>query len=191
MEIFIESKRKKNETIKQKYPDSKIIDVTSKSNYPWIKFSPFYPHENIPIPFSEPLTGASVEGIWQGLKVFEKADIDINIINRTSMNMLKRTIRKYGKIIGHRDGINGVNILSYLDARQKIYLPCYEFVLSNCLKIECESIQEILNHQSIVLLDYETNDDIFNLDKPLSHASLIRKFVTTQAGEEENQKKEK
>lgn len=32
---------------------------------------------NIPIPFSPNYTGASVEGIWQGLKVFVDEDIDI------------------------------------------------------------------------------------------------------------------
>lgn len=42
----------------------------------WLDLSPFYPHGNIPVPFSENTFAYSVEGIWQGLKVFESADID-------------------------------------------------------------------------------------------------------------------
>jgi len=43
---------------------------------PWIKFSPFYPHGGIPVPFAPGYFSETVEGIWQGLKVFEKADGD-------------------------------------------------------------------------------------------------------------------
>jgi hypothetical protein len=32
--------------------------------------------------------------------------------------------------------------------------------------------------QPVVLLDYETNTDIDNLRKPLSHAALIIKYLT-------------
>lgn len=48
--IFVESKRKKIETIKRLYPKSQIIDVTSKADNPWVKFSPFYPIGEIPVP---------------------------------------------------------------------------------------------------------------------------------------------
>ena len=29
----------------------------------------------------------------------------------------------------------------------------------------------------VILLDYDTNDDIENPTKPLSHASIIKKFI--------------
>jgi hypothetical protein len=31
--------------------------------------------------------------------------------------------------------------------------------------------------RTVVLLDYDTNDDIENAGKPLSHASLIKKYI--------------
>jgi hypothetical protein len=62
---------------KRKYRDNgwEVIDVTSKSKS---RFSPFYPHGMIPIPAMEGKTSASVEGIWQGLKLFPDKDIDLS-----------------------------------------------------------------------------------------------------------------
>jgi hypothetical protein len=177
MNIFVENRRKKIEAINKKYDQCEIVDVTSKAEMPWVKFSPFYPHGGIPVPFSYPVTGASVEGIWQGLKVFETVNIDVNIINKTSMSMLKRTTRKHGKIIGHRAGVNGERILSYVEARQEIYTPCYEYVLKEYLDEELEQLIKIAKSKPLVLLDYETNLDIDDVSKPLSHASLIIRYI--------------
>ena len=75
--IIIESKRKKLENILKKYPRSIIADVTSQAKDGLVRLSPFYPHGGIPVPFSEGYTATSVEGIWQGLKVFENEDVRV------------------------------------------------------------------------------------------------------------------
>lgn len=41
-----------------------MIDVTFRGDQPWLRFSPFYPHGEIPIPFSPDHTGSSVKFIW-------------------------------------------------------------------------------------------------------------------------------
>ena len=70
--IYVENKRRKIERIQKQYPNADILDVTSTSNLRYAQLlSPFYPHGNIPIPFSPGFTSYSVEGIWQGLKVFK------------------------------------------------------------------------------------------------------------------------
>jgi hypothetical protein len=125
MPLIVESRRKKEETLSKKYPDALHLDLTSKSDDPWVKFSPFYPHGNIPIPFSPNVTAQSVEGIWQGLKVFESTGTDRNKFNVTSMKGLKRTVRKLGMVRGHAKGIDSDELLSYRDARYQIYLPSY------------------------------------------------------------------
>src|SRR5262245_22655287 len=56
--------------------DVVIHDVTSRGPEPWVRFSPFFPHGGIPVPFTAGRTAMSVEGIWQGLKVFASADVD-------------------------------------------------------------------------------------------------------------------
>ena len=72
--ILIESKRKKIEKVLKKYPGAIVADVTSKATDGLVRLSPFYPHGGIPVPFSDGITSSCVEGIWQGLKVFENED---------------------------------------------------------------------------------------------------------------------
>jgi hypothetical protein len=177
MPIVVDSRRKNDATLKKLYPDSVLLDMTSKGNMPWVKFSPFYPHGNIPVPFSPDVTAHSVEGIWQGLKVFESADTDTSKFNITTMKNLKRTARTNGTIKGHRKGVNGETLLPYREARHQIYLPCYKWVLDNCLQDELAQLRELMQTTTVVLLDYETNVDIDNLNKPLSHAGLIKHYL--------------
>ncbi|MCC7004818.1 hypothetical protein IT397_02790 [Candidatus Nomurabacteria bacterium] len=175
--IFIENKRKSEAKLKEKYPNAKIVDVTSKATTGLVKLSPFYPHGEIPIPFSEGQTAMCVEGIWQGLKVFEKEDVDPKIFKNDSMKNIKRTVRKFGKPLGHRKGTNGVELLDYIQARIQIYLPSYLWVLENKVQFIIDRLREASKEQDIVLLDYETNDDVLNARKPLSHAYLVKAYV--------------
>lgn len=175
--IYIENRKKKEKTLLAKYPNAKIVDVTSKAPTALVKLSPFYPHGEIPIPFSENQTAKSVEGIWQALKVFESADVDKEMFQNDTMKNIKRTVRKFGKPIGHRKGINGTELLSYIDARIQIYLPSYLWVLENKVSEILDRLKEASQKEDIVLLDYETNCDVLNPKKPLSHAFLVKAFV--------------
>jgi hypothetical protein len=175
--IFIDSKKKKEKTLLAKYPNAKIVDVTSKATTALVKLSPFYPHGEIPIPFSENQKAKSVEGIWQALKVFESTDIDKEMFQNDTMKNIKRTVRKFGKPLGHRKGVNGTELLSYVDARIQIYLPSYLWVLENKVCEILERLKDASQKEDIVLLDYETNCDVLNPKKPLSHAFLVKAFV--------------
>ena len=175
--IIIESKKKKPENILKKYPDAVLCDVTSKAKDSLIKLSPFYPHGGIPVPFSEGYMATCVEAIWQGLKVFENSDIDINMFRNDTMKNIKRTVRKYGTPLGHRKGVNGTELLGYLEARKQIYIPAYRWVLENKGYGIIEKLRLASKTKTIILLDYDTNSDVENLKKPLSHASLIKAYV--------------
>ena len=175
--IYIENRKKKEKTLLAKYPNAKIVDVTSKAPTALVKLSPFYPHGEIPIPFSENQTAKSVEGIWQALKVFESADVDKEMFQNDTMKNIKRTVRKFGKPLGHRKGINGTELLSYIDARIQIYLPSYLWVLENKVSEIWDRLKEASQKEDIVLLDYETNCDVLNPKKPLSHAFLVKAFL--------------
>jgi hypothetical protein len=174
--IIIESRRKSLESLKAKYPDAMIIDVTSKAQDEFVKFSPFYPNGGIPVPFTDDIA-VSVEGIWQGLKVFEDADVDTSFFSKRDMKNLKRTVRKYGPCLGHRKGVHGEELLGYIEARKLIYLPCYKWVLENKLQKLVAAVRIISKNKPVVLLDYNTNPDVNNPKKPLSHASLIKAYV--------------
>lgn len=174
--LYVESKRNKLENIRKRYPNSKIIDVTSKGKQPFVKLSPFYPIGNIPVPFFRGEYSESVEGVWQALKVFEEKDIDLSKLKIKSMKGIKRSVRVNGRILGHRKGHNG-DLLNYIEARKLIYLPTYFWVLKNKLNMIIEDIVNIAYEKDIVFLDYTTNTDIENTSKPLSHAGLLVKYL--------------
>ncbi|MCB9701046.1 MAG: hypothetical protein H6711_04080 [Myxococcales bacterium] len=171
--ISVRSRHTPAAKLAAKAPDAAIVDLTSRGPEPWVRFSPFYPHGQIPVPFSPGRVGASVEGIWQGLKVFETADVDLEVMARTTMKSLKRTVRRHGRCLGHRRGIDGDTLLGYLDARRQIYLPTYAWVLEHRLADEVAALEALARAQPLILLDYETNCDVDDLRKPLSHAGLV------------------
>lgn len=176
--ILIDSKRKKAATILKKYPDAILADVTSGAKDEFVELSPFYPHYGIPVPFSEGYTATCVEAIWQGLKVFEGEDVDVDMFYNDTMKNIKRTVRRFGKPLGHRKGVNGTELLGYVEARKQIYIPTYRWVLENKVADIIESLREICNQgKTIVLLDYTTNEDVENTRKPLSHAALIKAYI--------------
>ena len=175
--IVIESKRRKRENILKKYPNAVIADVTSQATDGLVRLSPFYPHGGIPVPFSEGYTAMCVEAIWQGLKVFETADVDVNMFANDTMKNIKRTVRRFGKPLGHRKGVKGTELLGYIEARKQIYLPAYKWVLENKVANIIERLREASKTKTIVLLDYTTNCDIDNPKTPLSHAFLIKAYV--------------
>ena len=174
MPIVIESRRKKLATLSTAWPGALVRDVTSKGPQPWVRFSPFYPHGGIPVPNTSDEMAASVEGVWQGLKVFEKEDIDPVKWAITTMRGIKRSGRNRGVVRGHRFGIGSNLLLDYRTARYRIYLPVYRWVLENHLQNEVTQLREEMTDRTLVLLDYETNTDPNDLSHPLSHAALVK-----------------
>ena len=175
--IIIDSKRKKTENILKKYPNAIIADVTSQANDGLVRLSPFYPHGGIPVPFSEEYTATCVEGIWQGLKVFENEDIDISMFLNDTMKGIKRTVRKHGRVLGHRKGVHGTEILGYVEAKHQIYIPAYRWMLEYRAMDIIERLRKASETKTIVLLDYNTCCDVDDETKPLSHAYLVKAYA--------------
>jgi hypothetical protein len=151
--------------------------MTSRGPEPWVRFSPFFPHGGIPVPFTPGEFSMTVEGIWQGLKVFERADVDQSRFTITAMRGIKRSARVYGKVLGHRAGLASDRLLSYAEARCLIYLPPYRWVLDHRLQDLLGELRRLAANQTVLLLDYETNCDIDDLTHPLSHACLVKRYL--------------
>lgn len=175
--IIIVSKRSKRENILKKHPNAIIADVTSKATDGLVRLSPFYPHGGILVPFSEGYTAACVEGIWQGLKVFENEDIDISMFRNDTMKGIKRTVRKHGRVLGHRKGVHGTEILGYVEAKHQIYIPSYRWMLEHKAMDIIERLRKANETKTIVLLDYNTCCDVDDETKPLSHAYLVKAYA--------------
>ncbi len=174
MRFTFDSRRKKSATLERLHPGATFVDVTSRARRPFVELSPFYPHGSIPVPFFDGLFSQSVEGIWQGLKVFENAGTDLSKLNVSQMKGIKRSVRTNGRVRGHAAG--GQTLLSYLDARWLIYLPSYHHVLVGPGAGALDALRALPSRR-IVLLDYETNGDINDLSRPLSHAALVAQFL--------------
>lgn len=175
--ILIENRKKNIVKLKDEYPEAYILDVTSKSEDKWVMLSPFYPHGSIPVPFSEGWVSESVEGIWQGLKVFEKTGIDFKVMREMSMTNIKRSVKTLGNCLGHQKGVDGKYLLGYCEARKKIYMSTYFWVLENRCQPLIQELLDLSKNGVVVLLDYNTNTDIEDLSSPLSHASLIVRYL--------------
>lgn len=119
----------------------------------------------------------SVESIWQGLKVFETAGVDTFLFRNNTMKDLKRTVRKYGRTKGHRKGVNGTELLEYIQARKLIYVPTYKWMLENKAMTQVEKLKALAKTRTVILLDYDTNPDVEDWHSPLSHASLIKAYL--------------
>ena len=162
----------------KRHPGATVLDLTSRGPDPWVRFSPFYPHGDIPIPFTPGRAAMSVAGVWQALKVFETQDVDPAKLDITTMKGLKRTVQRLGRCLGHRAGRAGEQLLPYREARHRIYLPTYRWVLDHKLAAEVEELRRLAAAGDVVLLDYETNADPDDLSRPLSHAGLVLRLVT-------------
>ena len=93
------------------------------------------------------------------------------------MKNIKRTIKKYGKPLGHRKGVDGVELLGYIDARKEIYIPTYKWMLENKCASILKRMKDVCQSKTIVLLDYNTNENVYDTTKPLSHAFLIKAYI--------------
>ena len=187
--IIVENKKRSMEKLKEEYPNAYILDITSSSPYRYGQLlSPFYPHRNIPIPGeSGGMTAYSVEGIWQGLKVFENAGIDRYSFKNDTMKNIKRTVRKFGRPLGHQYGVFSKQLLNYADAKRLIYIPAYKYVLDNVPEVQniIQRIKKQSEISDIVLLDYNLNPDNRDASKPLSHAELVKMYIEGRYPEKE------
>jgi len=138
---------------------------------------PVLPARRHPRPNSPGTFARSVEGLWQGLKVFEHEGVDPSRWEVTTMRGIKRAGRSRGKVLGHRLGVGGTLLLGYREARHRIYLPAYRWVLENRLAAEVGRLRAEAASRAVVLLDYETNGDVEDLSRPLSHAALVKLHV--------------
>lgn len=167
--IILESKRNAA-LIQRKYPNALVKDMSEIH-----KLSPFYPHEGIRVPFTDGYTGVSVAAIWNSLMVFEDADVDVELRN-VNAHTLRR--KHFGKLIGIRQGYFNNYIMDVAEARKKILIPMYRWMLEQKVFPIIQRLREIAKQQNIVLLDDDSvNCDISNVSQSLSHAWLIKSYT--------------
>lgn len=147
-----------------------VIDVSSRGPEPYRQLSPFYPHGGIPVPGKPGMTADSVEGVWQGLKVFdEQGGIDQSYFSG-------RGKKRRGVPLGHA---LGSELLNYRDARKAIYLPTYRYMVENtpAKDVALSIVDKAVNGEKVYVHDFDTNGDVDNTRKPLAHASVLASLI--------------
>lgn len=177
--ITIFSKKRKLDKLQREHPNAEIIDITSHGEGKAQLLSPFYPHGNIPIPFTKGITATCVEAVWQGLKVFASEGVNLATFQNDTMKNLKRTVRSLGAPLGHQKGLNSTELLDYITARKLIYLPTYKWVLENVKPVReyLKELRQKAEDHELIFLDYNTNIDYLDPKKPLSHAGLVKLYL--------------
>ncbi len=73
----------------------------------------------------------SVEGIWEGLKVFERAGVDREVMGNGGMKGMQRTEKRFGQLLGWSKGLKGhsrgLPLLDVNQARRKILMASYKY----------------------------------------------------------------
>jgi hypothetical protein len=106
--------------------------------------------------------------------------VDARKLEVSTMKGIKRSVRTSGPVRGHRMGLHGDRLLSYVEARRSIYLPSYRWVLEHNLQALTTRLRDLSQNHLVLLLDYETNGDVDDVSSPLSHAALVKSFVEGQ-----------
>jgi hypothetical protein len=141
-----------------------LYDVSSRASAPFAKLSPFYPHGGIPVPGMPGTYSDSVEGVWQGLKVIQ-GEVDPSCFKGKGR-------KRRGRPEGHRFG---EKLLGYLEARQAIYIPTYEFLWRECIGQDLR--RHFFSHAAQGTIQYfhdrDNNGDPMDPSAPLAHASIL------------------
>ena len=164
--------------------DVPIYDISSKSTT-FSMISPFSKSNiTIPVPGNQNKRSTSVEGIWQGLKIIE-GKIDESLF-RSEEKIVKRKVEDYSETkfkYGNEE-------IGSITARKRINIPAYKYYIDNVLpKDYLENFLRISKAGvNQVFYDVDANDDISDATKPLSHASVLVKFLDEKLSYMRNQK---
>jgi hypothetical protein len=67
--------------------------------------------------------------------------------------------------------------MNEVDARKKILIPAYNWMLENrCGKL-VDVLRKISRERTLILLDYSENGDVENISEPFSCATLLKEKI--------------
>lgn len=140
------------------YSNSVVIDLTTRDvTYIYAKLSPYYPHGNIPIPNTPKEVFRSVNEVWQKL-----------CIKDSKSEPRKLKIKK---------GLHINEYWSYAEARKKILIPLYSWMLENNAWDIINDLRELSKNSTVTIIDKSVNCNIDNINEPLSFAFLLKAYI--------------
>jgi len=111
------------------------------------------------------------------------------------MKSLHRTEKKNGKLLGWSNGLkghaDGDALLDEERARWEILLPAYKYVLDECLQQEVEELRNMIQQgKRLVLLDTETNVNVYDYSRPVAASELLRRYLVNRWPSREKEEEE-
>ena len=153
---------------------SVVIDVSSYAPEPYCTLSPMWVHGGIPVPGMHGQTSDTVEGVWQGLKVI-RGKIATRYFRGPGA-------KRGGKPSGHKFGGKELGIV---EARRRIYIPTYEWMLEN--RIEQKLLEELiataLAGVTQHIHDVGDSGDPNDTNQPLAHAAVLVQYINRKCAE--------
>lgn len=158
------------------YPSTNlIVDFSKIKNTPFNQLSTYFPWGDIPVPYSPGSMGMSLHSIWEGLKVFELCDVDTNFIKKNIREI--RSQKEYGKLLGFRRGIDGHCIFEEIEARKRIYIKIYKWILENKASKIILKLRQFSTNGNLFFIDKCTNCNLEDLSSPISTAFLAKSYI--------------
>lgn len=167
-------------------PKRYVLDVSRYGKDGWNALSPMFDHGEgeekrpvIPVPGMPDRKSRTVEGIWQGLKVFAGPGVDQALVSGTELDMLEsgKPRKRKGVPLGHL--YEGELLKGVVEARKRIYLPAYDWMVRYCPRAHAKYLEllELARAGNMVyVFDRDANGDL-NANKPLAHASILAELV--------------
>jgi len=163
--------RSKIHDLHRAYPAARFYDTSHNGsqafNYDFVRnaaeLSSFAVYSGIPVPRQNAVSD-TVEGIWQGLKVI-KGKIDPRYFHGKGR-------KRQGKPKGH---LFGNKIIGYRDARNKIFIPSYEHMITSCVSqdLMAEIYAFAMEDVTQFFFDVDDNHDVNNTKSPLAHSAVL------------------
>lgn len=147
----------------------------------WRSLNPFtmHGHDAVPVPGQPQRGAASVEAVWQGLKIVDGSTAE-EMFNQTPHK--RPPDRERGAGYSYRDStfVLGGTELDMVSARLLIYLPTYLHVLEHLVPDDVHArIAEALAAGEIVAFyDWDHNFDLFDDTASYSHSALLTRYYT-------------
>lgn len=143
---------------KFKYSNTFVVDLTTRDGEDiFAKLPPYYLHRDIPIPNTPKVVLRSVNEVWQKLCVKDGES-----------ELSKQKIKK---------GLYINEYWTYAEARKKILIPLYSWMLENKAWDIINYLRELSKYETITIIDKSTNCNIDNIHEPLSCAFLLKAYI--------------
>lgn len=158
------------------YPSTNlIVDFSKIKSTPFNQLSTYFPWGDIPVPYSPGSMGMSLHSIWEGLKVFELCDVDTKFIKKNIRAI--RSQNECGKLLGFRRGIDGHCIFEEIEARKRIYIKIYKWILENKAYKIILGLRQFSTNGNLFFIDRCTNCNLEDLSSPISTAFLVKSYI--------------